>query len=185
MKNWINIVAIFFSIQSFAASFGGQTQFVTLPVRGDLHLTCQSGGQMKTNWVTCSDLRLSPWEIGYFNAEKDVDANEVAIVSQRADGKKVEKTVGYNSAEGKSEKRVNLWIETLFQTALLDVGNNPISYELKKDGVVKASGQFNVEVKEGELKTCPDGDIYSFDMHDCDFPSTACDRYFNQYNWCQ
>ncbi|MGE0762846.1 MAG: hypothetical protein AB7N80_06180 [Bdellovibrionales bacterium] len=175
---------LFWATTASAGSFEGQTSFTAVPIQGDLHVVCQNGTQYESRFVTCTDVILDPFDHGYFTAEKDTGADEVVLTSQRTDGKTVEKKIGYDSTKGQSTRRVNLWIETLFQTALLDVGTNPVSYELRQDGQVKASGQFDATVTMAERKTCPRGFESSSSMDDCRFLDFMCTRYFRSYNWC-
>ena len=168
-----------------AASFQGHTRFTANPVWGHLSIKCREGGTTDWRYVTCEDVRLAPFEYGYFEAEKGLDATEVHLTSQRADGKTIDKKVGYDSAKGRSEKRVNLWIATLLQTPLLDVGDNKIDYQLINDDEVKGSGQLNVTVEVGEVKQCPDYNEYSNSLRDCRFINMTCSRYFQRFNYCQ
>lgn len=167
-----------------AASFQGQTSFTAQPVWGRMSISCQENGFTEYQRVICEDVYLSPFEYGYFDAETGLGADEVLISSQRADGKVIEKKAGYNSETGRSEKRINLWIATLLQTPILDVGSNLVSYQLVGGGEVKASGQLEVKVDVAAEKQCPDGHEYSFSMNDCRFPSTLCGRYFQRHNYC-
>ena len=185
MKLGLILAALMMSGLANAATFQGQTSFTTNPVWGRLSITCQEGNQRDWRSVICEDLRLSPFEYGYFDAEKDLGATEVVLTSQRADGKTIEKTVGYDSTTGRSEKRVNLWISTLLQTPLLDIGSNVIDYRLVGGGELKASGQVTVTVGAGPEKQCPNASEYSFSMNDCRFPSMVCDRYFRRFNYCE
>ncbi len=179
------VTAFLLSSLANAASFQGHTSFTASPVWGRVSISCQENGFSDWRTVICEDVRLSPFEYGYFEAEKDVGATEVLLTSQRADGKSIDKKVGYDSTKGRSEKRMNLWIATLLQTPMLDVGDNLITYQLVNEGEVKASGQLSVKVSMGPEKRCPDAREYSYNMNDCRFPSTVCGRYFQRYNYCQ
>lgn len=177
---------LIFSGLADAASFQGHTAFTAQPVWGYLSITCNEGGQFDYRRVVCEDIYLDPFEYGYFDAEKGLGADEVLITSQRADGKTVEKQSAYNSETGRSEKRINLWIATLLQNPILDVGNNVVSYQLLSGGEVKASGQFDVKVEVAPEKQCPNGREQSFALRDCTFPNNnLCDRYFRRYNYCE
>jgi len=181
----VTLSALLVSGLANAASFQGYTTFTATPVWGRLTIHCHDGGRSEFQAAICEEVTLSPFEYGFFEAEKDVGANEVLLTSQRADGESVEKRVGYDSSTGRSEKRVNLWISTLFQKPILDVGNNVIDYQLVNEGEVKASGQLTVKVEEGAEKQCPDATDFSSNMNDCRFPQLACGRYFRRFNYCE
>lgn len=181
---WLGLGIIFYCSLAGAASFQGQTTFTATIIQGELQITCHDNQGIETRYVICRDQILDPFEMGYFNAEQGLDADEAVVISLRSDGKRVEKKVGYDSTKGQSVKRLNLWIETLLQTALLDIGSNPVSYELRKDGQVRASGNFEVSVGEGERRTCARGYESSFSRQDCQFPQHLCQRYFSRRNWC-
>lgn len=123
--------------------------------------------------------------MGYFDAEKDLGADEAVLVSQRADGKTIEKTLPYDSTKGQTTRRANLWVNTLFQKALLDIGSNSVSYQLKQGGAVRASGSFNATVTPGPTYTCRNETWNSSTANDCTFPDQQCRSYFARNNWCQ
>lgn len=183
--NLLTAAVLVFSGFADAASFQGHSTFTAQPIRGYLNITCNEGGRIDSRQVICEDIYLAPFEYGYFDAEKGLGADEVLITSQRADGKTIEKKSAYNSEIGRSEKRINLWISTLLQTPILDIGNNVVSYRLMSGGEVKASGQFDVTVDVAPQKQCPNGYEQSFTLNDCMFPNNnLCDRYFRRYNYC-
>jgi len=162
---------------AMAASFEGVTDFHYDTYRGTAHIQCPVQTTPNYARVTCADYSLEPFAFGHFTAGP-VDADEVRITSLRADGRSVEKSGPYDAREGRSEKEFNLWIETLLQRALLDVGENQIGYQLLKNGEEVVSGSFVATVKKGSDITCSTETIFTQNQDLCVFPQRACREYF-------
>ena len=168
-----------------AASFEGKTEFIAQPVYGQLTVSCQGHTGIGVGLAQCEDVILEPSEAAYFNAEKGTSADTLKLTSLRSDGKTIKKTERYNPTTGQSTSRVNLWIETLFQTALLGEGKNVVSYELTKFGQVQASGEFEVVVTAMPARQCEPGHEWSNMPSDCDSPTFLCRQYFWRQNYCK
>lgn len=181
------ILAACFLAGSFASadSFSGVTSFEATQLTGHLTVTCNERGRHDTRSAHCNETVLMPFEFGFFVTEAGVDADSVTIKSTWEDGTVRKKVVGYNKETGKSKSRVNLWIETVFQRALLDAGENKIDYKLKKKGQVVKEGSFVVTVAKGAKRNCGHGSYNSSNRNDCEFPESVCRDFFQRKNYCE
>lgn len=179
------LLALVLGSQGWAANFGGQTTFKSFPIEGQLHIECREGGNYDHRYVWCQDNVLTPYEYAYFHGEAGTGADHVNLVCDRADGKKVLKSSGYDSTKGQSTDDFNLWIETVFQTALLSEGKNLVHYELKAQDKSVQTGSVEITVEQAELRSCPSDHILTWSMDDCRFPGQMCARYFRRHNYCQ
>jgi hypothetical protein len=168
----------------YAAGFQTGDEFVSTEIDGDLTVQCREGGNFDTAYFTCAANVLDPVEFDYFVTESQVDFNEVTL-KNNVEGEDVKQTRGYNKNKNRSSNRFNLWIWSLTQTPILNVGENTIAYELKKSGRIVESGNFDVKVSVGQPRTCRRGFINSPRMSDCQNKSFVCADYFRQNNYCQ
>ncbi|MBX7231285.1 MAG: hypothetical protein K1X29_04270 [Bdellovibrionales bacterium] len=177
--------------QANSPSFDGVTQFQVLPVYGRLQITCHQRSYQRSNpadptkmvLTQCSDSLLKPFELGHFNYDRIIDADTVFIENiSNPDAPK--KSYDYNAETMKSKSRVNLWINSLLQRALLTPGNNKIHISFFKKDRLQYEDQFGVFVDNTSEKgqTCPLKTINSFDMNDCFNPQMACEKYFNGHS---
>lgn len=184
------LALLIYSFHSFFLSFLAQAQsfvsgaaFTAVPIYGELKVQCQDlYGNLKTSHFQCEDLHLNPVEYDFFVGPK-VDADTVSLSSSYLSGKGIQKNSPYHN--GSSTSRFNLWVHTLFQQPLLSEGKNVISFSLKKQGQDVLSGEFEVDVQTGQAHKCPRGSIFTENPTICDSPYTACQEYFQQYNYCQ
>lgn len=184
MKSFLLLSTALLALNVFAQQFKSGNHFHSIPIYGQVWITCQnlSSGESKTVHYTCSDLRLDPVEFDYFIGPAGVKADQVELSAVQASGKKVEKKANYE--DGQSSKRFNLWIQTLLQKPLLDEGKNLVTYKMSLEGQKTAEGTFEALIERGQSKTCPQGNISSSTLSDCDSPYTACQIYFDRYNYC-
>lgn len=184
MNFFIFVFISLLSIASFSQQFKEGNQFFSTPIYGRVNITCRDMGTGETQHAiyTCNDLRLSPVEYDFFIGPSSIKADSVTITAIQQNGKKVEKSSKYSSYQ--STTRMNLWIRSLLQTPLLSDGINKISYKLSFENKVVSEGQFEVTVTRAETRQCPNGSINSNIMSDCNSPYSACQRYFNEYNYC-
>lgn len=184
MRSLIFTFGLFAAVVSQAQSFSTGNRFTTLPIEGDLMVTCSDPNLgTRTARFNCQDLRLGPAEYEYFVGPQN-QADSVDLQATWANGKQSAlKTVKYSN--GKSASQVNLWISSLFQRPLLDEGLNKVTYVFKKSDTVISRGDFEVQVVSGPHKQCPSGYITSNTPSDCDNQYTVCDEYFRRYNYCQ
>lgn len=193
MKFATSIIILIFSLISFAETsdtvlpvgFTGGSQFESRSISGQIQIQCQEASQFETRYSNCYGLLLLPYEYDYFVGPRGIDADTVQLTVVQQDGTSRSKSSGYDSTKARSTSRFNLWIRTLTQTPLLDEGLNTATYKLTKNGVQKASGQFQVKVSRGTSAHCRDTGYYNSSlMSDCRNPGFICDRYFQERNFC-
>lgn len=187
MKKLLSTVLLLISTQVFSAGFSGGDTFTSQNIEGRLTVSCmgtQPGPSIGT--ANCRMNLLNPGEYSYFIGSK-VDADSVSLQATWENGKKSKvKSEKYDGAIGKSKKSFNLWISTLLQRPLLDFGKNVVSYTLTKNGNVVEQGEFDVQVTSAGTKYCTRSGFYtSSNTQDCATPSSYCDRYFREYNYCE
>ena len=180
MKSLFAIVLIVLGGPVFAAGFSTDNNFEARKLEGHIRVRCE---RRISAYHTCSRWTLFPVEYAYFTAG-GVAADSVELRSQRADGKTVTKKFRYSESKQRTEKRVNLWIDTVFQEPLLDTGSNTIFYELSYKGKKVQSDHFVATIKENrQPQYCPDMVIQSTVDSDCQFPGRACSIYFRRLNY--
>ncbi len=180
------ILSIIFlaSYNAYSAGFSAGDSFNSIYLEGDLRLTCSENGRSEVSYVNCTKYFLVPAEFDYFEA-KSINADRVELACEQVDGTIRKKSSKFNSNKGRSTKRFNLWINTLFQHSLFDFGKNKVKYTLKKNDEVVEEGNFEVDVKLTEKRRCPHGVYYSNSIQDCRSSANLCYQYFRDYNWCK
>lgn len=192
MKNILLIATVALLSANFARAetvgFSHGNEFVSRRLVGHATLTCPSnfGGGSEFRSVYCTGEILDPNEFDYFVGHQGVDAEKVVLNAIHADGSSREKTEDFDSSTGRSKDTFNLWISSLTQRPLLDVGKNTVQYKLKKGGQSVIEGSFTANVARGETRQCAPGNYYSSNPGDCQFPEAAiCDRYFYENHYCE
>lgn len=161
-----------------------------------LDIQIEGGNEVKVNtkeglvMVRCSDSRgrrrhysyqcyNSSLSSGNFGAIEVLNTNiDADFVKLQRVGSKYIKGVKYFSQHSRSERNLNLWIETLLQRPLLVFGENTLKYQFFKNNELVEKGEFNVHVDYGEQIHCGAGSIlYSF----CPTSFRACDDFFFRY----
>jgi hypothetical protein len=183
MKNIILLVSLLFSASVLAdAGFTAGDEFEAHYVEGNLNLTCYGPqGQVRRVYWRCFDSYLTPAMYTKFYTDSGVDADNVKITSTNAKGNSRSKSSRFSTKKGQSKSTFNLWINTLFQRALLGYGTNTISYELSKDGDEVESGEFEVDVIQQPAKYCQSAWYTSYNMNDCVNGNFVCGQYLRQY----
>lgn len=174
-----------FSQPAHAASsvgFSSGDYFESQRISGDITVFCDGG---KINHFRCQSEILKPGEVDYFQGPSGIQADRVELVATHSDGSVKSKSKKYDSAKGRSKDRFNLWLRSLTQSPLLEVGTNKIEYKMTKAGSAVTGGQFSVEVKRIEPATCRPSTYTSGNPSDCEFGDTICDYYFRDENYCQ
>jgi hypothetical protein len=171
------------------AGIGFQTgdRFTSHRLEGDITVTCfnsPNGGGIEMHSEHCVSEILDPAASDFFVYDEEIDANVVQLNVTQATGKKREQSKDFDSQQGKSKRRFNLWFNTLFQRPLLDHGNNQVDYVFKKDRNVVRQGRFDVQVDRGAGYECPRRSYTSNFDNDCQY-GAYCGRYFRDENYCQ
>jgi hypothetical protein len=135
------IAAILFSAISFSAwasssaSFDGHTQFESIELDGHVFVRCSDRGQHDSRWVRCRGNLLNPTgAFAHFQVNSGIRTDRVQLKSIWENGKQVAKRPRWEASKNRTQRSVNLWIDTIFQTPLLDYGNNWVEYELVENG---------------------------------------------------
>lgn len=182
------IVSSLISVSSFAnLGFAGGNVRSTTTLEGYIRVTCHNNdGGTDFGSFRCRGEILDPSETDYFVGPKLSKADEVVLVARHQDGSERTKTDSYLGSQGKSKHRFNLWILTLLQRPLLEMGKNQIHYTLLAKNKVIQSGDFDVVVKDGGHRVCRRNGYYnSYGPEDCRDGGRYCDMYFADNNYCQ
>ncbi|GAB4420232.1 MAG: hypothetical protein OHK0056_30640 [Bacteriovoracaceae bacterium] len=175
------LLALFVLISSSAFAqddigFSKGNEMTSYDVRGSFTLKCPT----RTEIVYCNGNYLSPVEMDYFVHPEAIDADEVELQRVNSRGRTISKDSKFDANTLRSKKRFNLWIATLTQKPLLGLGQNTITYQMKKNGQTVKEGTFEVNVDRGASKTCGHDFIWASSDSDCNAPSLYCDRYFSR-----
>lgn len=163
---------------------GGIAQAETTFEHGTVYQSNTYSGNV---WVNCSNGRNELRHCAGYDLEPGMytrlisgaDADRFEVEALHADGSTRTKKGKFNSEEGRSDS-INLWIATLFQRPLLEMGENTIRYTLTKSGDVVEQGEFTVRVESGARQVCPTGTIWN-PGNDCGSTAYVCDMYFARY----
>lgn len=166
--------------------FAGGNQRKVIPIEGRLSVTCfRPGASPEHVYYNCYEEIMSPTSYDYFLGPQGLSADSLELTSVWPDGSSRSKTTGYDSQKFRSATTVNLWILTLLQRPLLQVGENKVSYTLKQSGTTVGQGQIQVNVEALPLRTCPDGQLTAHDDFYCRSEYSACSDYFQSFNYCK
>lgn len=192
VRSILFVSALFISSIGSAQDFARETGLTigngleAVQLRGTVRITCfDPKGGIESATYNCKRDTLFPAEYSRFQTSSGVDADQVFLSARHEDGSTRDKSDNFVGQYGRSQGHFNLWVRTLFQRPLLEVGRNEITYRLAKNNVQVQSGKFTVMVKTGGALTCQRGDIQSHDVNDCRQPAYACDRYFFEFDYCR
>ena len=181
------IVSFFVSTSAFADGFKSGSNFEALDLHGYVTIRCNDpmrGSAIR--FETCAGYILNPSEYDYFVSSSNVQAKSVRLTAKHEDGSSEARTVAFDQAKQRSKKAINLWISSLTQTPLLEMGANTIAVEyLDKDKQVTANSQFTVNVEDGGARACNPRSYFSNNILDCQNASLICPRYFQEENYCE
>ena len=185
----ISLALFHLGLGAEAAQFGLDNKYTAVEIFGRIEVRCRDNPRPNFSryrvYHTCRDWTLDPAEYDYFYHDSQKIADRFKLKSHQANGRVRSKEGGFNSKKGRSQDRVNLWVETLFQRALLDVGSNRIEFALLKGAQVQEEGEFTLEVNVGERRQCQRRSFRAMSPSDCDYPERFCWQYFNEANYCQ
>lgn len=156
--------------------------------QGEISVHCDASGPVggpSFGVFRCQQDLILTGEYDYFQGPAGVIADDVTLTAVHEDGSKRTKNVGYDSANGRSSKKINLWIATLLQKPLLDPGVNQVSYVMTRNGKTVATGAFVATVKDGGTKVCSRRGVYwSNSSMDCQSGGSFCSQFFYENNYC-
>jgi hypothetical protein len=167
-----------------ATSFDGRREFTHIDLRGAVDVTCFDGGQVKRSYHQCSGYLLQPRAYAHFYHNTEVQADRVALTVQHQNKETVQKRSTWDNANKRSTDAFNLWVWTVFQRPLLELGENVISFDLTQAGRSVARGDFKVSVKDGGVRECRYRRITTGNEQLCENAMSACTEYFDLENNC-
>lgn len=188
LRTFLAIMFFTFSAQANYVGFVHGSEFTAAAVEGRVTVHCNGFNGVGNAVYACRDAVLEPQIYDYFTGPRDAKATDVELKCTRDDGSVRSKTSGYNGAKGVSSDSFNLWISTLFQKPLLQVGKNTIDYRITADDRAKteiAKGRFVVNVVRAPARRCADAHYNSTDINDCNSQYSVCQRYFEELNHCR
>ncbi len=194
IRNMTFFVIVMFAASLYAADFEGHKDFSAVSLAGRIEVRCLSASPGQPNWAThfCradiieakNDATAGAFDMSYFNHQTPYDVDQFELTSLHADGSIEVKSGKFSALDARSKSWVNLWIDTLLQNPLLELGVNKVSYKLSKSGAVKESGEFSSEVTWVGERTCA-AKTYFGQEDDCSNAQEFCDRYFREQNLCR
>ncbi|MCB0408228.1 MAG: hypothetical protein KDD34_08495 [Bdellovibrionales bacterium] len=178
-------IGIIYSSLTLAASFDGRTEFTHFDLQGEFSVSCMSGQERGHAIYQCRGYLMEPSSFAYFYHDPNASVERVELSAMNKKGQKILKKSNWNSQENRTEKRINLWVETLFQKPLLELGDNKVQFVFfnKKNQIVE-SDEFMVRVDNGGLRECHSRSHFTSDMQMCNSGAFACDEYFYLENDC-
>ncbi|MNJ91214.1 hypothetical protein D3C87_88610 [compost metagenome] len=183
------LFSISMQVQASDVGFSSTNDFVATPIEGRVDVTCEGFNGSGFAKYRCRDIVLEPQSYDYFVGPKEPNARKVELRAYHADGSDRSKMSLYDGTNGRSRDSFNLWISTLFQKPLLEVGVNRVTYSLysddKSDLKEYTRGEFTAVVTKGTPRLCPATSYNSTDINDCNAQYSVCQRYFEQYNYCR
>lgn len=162
----------------------GNSLIVT-PIQGQVKVYCSGFNGDGAAVYSCRDIVMKPGAYDNFVGPRDARATKVELTAVHQDGSNRTKSEDYQGTRGISASAFNLWISTLFQKPLLEVGSNKISYRLTSGSTLYAEGSFQAVVTKTAMKECPVATYHSTDINDCNSQYSICQRYFKEFNNCQ
>jgi len=165
--------------------FSSSSEFTASQIEGEVTVTCTSYNGVGHAAYLCRSVVLEPAIYDYFVGPRDARAKKISLNVQHQDGSNREKTVDYDGPAGKSREAYNLWISTLFQRPMLEMGMNTVNYSLLDGKTEVARGTVGVKVNAGARRTCPAAAYNSVDLNDCNSQYSICQRYFEEFRNCR
>jgi hypothetical protein len=178
-------LSLIFSLTTFAGetglSIGNELESISL--RGRMLLKCPGDSV----FVTCYGNVLSPSSASHFQYSEEIDADKVILKATQENGRVRTKKSRYDAQKMRSKKRFNLWIGSLLQRPLLDMGENRVDFKLLKNDTVVKEGTFYANISANrEGRTCRSAIVYSNNRTDCNGSGrNYCGHYFRQENYCR
>ncbi|EQC43703.1 hypothetical protein [Bacteriovorax sp. Seq25_V] len=176
------LLSTLLSASVFSAGLEKGDEFQAHYVSGNVSVTCFTAEGTKHANFRCTDSYLTPSMGSKFVTDEVVDADKVTLTYVDSRGKKKSKSSSFKGTSSKSN--FNLWIWTLTQRPMLQVGENEIEYKLTKKKSEVMSGAFNVVVNAQQPRTCSYRSYTSSLASDCEAGSNICSRYFRDQNDC-
>lgn len=188
MKTIVFLIALVTGSAHAEIGFKNGNNVTSVLSQGEITVHCQAsgpGGGPATSFYRCEQDILVSGEYDYFRGPEGVNADEVTLVAFHQDGSQRTKSVAYDSKKGQSAKSINLWIYTLLQRPLLEMGTNRVTYSMTLNGKRVSQGEFVATVRDGGVKTCSHpGTYWSGVGSGCQSAAVYCNQYFSENNYC-
>jgi hypothetical protein len=178
MRSILIIFLAFPLYQTFAldVQFEGGNDIEILSKEGFVYVSCSENGNRRSYSYNCYDSTLTSGSYGAVEViGGSLDADYVKL--QRK-GSKYIKKIKYYPKKNRSSRRINLWIRTLTQRALLKSGENLIKYRFFKNKKVIFEGEFIANVTNGPSQYCGRGSVNSTY---CPSYYQACSSFYRRY----
>jgi hypothetical protein len=167
-----------------AADFNGRLEFTHFDLQGDVDVTCFERGEIKRAYHQCSGYLLNPGAYAHFYHNSSAPADRVTVSTVHKNGKIVQKRSAWDQEKRRSNDAFNLWVWTVFQRPLLELGANVVSFELTRNGRSLEKGEMTVQVRDGGLRQCRYRRITTGNASMCNSSAAACSEYFDLENNC-
>lgn len=152
----------------------------TVTMEGVVQVRCNSGQYPTTRMYQCYSSNIEEGNYKPFEILSDIGADSIYLFNT---SNNVQKTLRINQSTMVTNK-VNLWINTLTQRALLNNDDNLIMYSLMKDGYTLRQGMYVINVETSDQRRCPNGFLY-YNGRQCPDRYSACRDYFYKYRYCK
>ena len=165
-------------MQAQAQSFASGAAFNVNDDYGRYTLQCSST-EDSVQILQCQRRVMNP--VGYDSfVGPQVDADTVVLQSDFAKpgGSTVSQTLPY--ANGQSQGQFNLNTNTIFQSPLLNLGTNQVTYILKKGDTVVKQGTFTVPVTYQATRQCAPLTNPVPGEERCEYAYSSCAEYFRK-----
>lgn len=163
--------------------FEAGNAFTSKQYHGTVSVMCMAPNDHGSYFYACHAEAFQPGESAKFVTAPGTDADHVTLTSTWEGGKTVTKDTGFDSASGKSSRAFNLWISTLLQRPLLDLGTNKIHYVLSKNGKTQSEGDFTATVQALPDSQCSHQALV--ESSSCQNMAFMCQRYFDEVAQCE
>ncbi len=176
------LMSFSFCVYSQTVSFERGNTMSMVEMEGRLFIQCRdSGGGTDSYSYSCYQQGLVGGDYGAIKVtDGSIDADWVKL---QREGSRYIKGAKFDSTSGTTGYHYNLWIRSLLQRPLLQLGENKIKYTFTKNRQVVKEGEFTVIVTNTESRQCNYDSMYYGGY--CPSYSEACGNYFRRQNYCK
>jgi hypothetical protein len=164
--------------------FESGEQFFVHSAYAEIRIQCQTPSDIMTTTYDCHESILLPTELDFFNGPQDTRASKVTLVNSQ--DPRTKRIADYDPKAGQSTTQINLWMRSVLQRPLLNLGTNLIEYELFEGNASITKGTFLVSVTRGNSLNCKNtGSFQSNKIEDCQNPQRFCAEFIRVNNYCR
>ena len=179
----IVVAMLMFSANIMAADFEGALEFNAYEKEGRMRVTCINNGYIKTQTHFCNSYGLRPRMKSFFNHKPSKKVTRV-VLKRKIEDDVITKRSSWDSENNRTQKKINLWIDTLLQTPLFEMGENTIEFQLYNKSELVEEGSVVAKVQDQGTYNCGDLDHTTSDLNFCNNYSQACQFYFQKQKMC-